>query len=309
MAPADGSGSKIGGSSGSRISRETVAAKGKLHEERTSPESDAGDGVAAMMGRLKLTAKEAKTIVMDDGDAADGRPEWAIMGKVLAPNPLSIDTIRAVLRPAWGNPKGMMVRSMGPNLFLAELESEADRDRIMKGGPWMVGKNAIIMKEFDPSIDPDDVVFDSLLVWARIHKLPYSLMNTERGTAVASMLGRVEYLDVDELGRAWGRYLRARVHVEIAEPLMRCVAVGSSASKTTVYYEVKYEKLPMYCFSCGLIGHSSLACPTPASRDEDGKLPWNSDRLCVPDLWKKEQRSSSQGSKSGQGSSTQPKGW
>ncbi|KAM0896963.1 hypothetical protein ACQ4PT_022854 [Festuca glaucescens] len=300
------SGTATGSNSVSRNSVVAEASRGKRIEGHATPEADPSDGVAAMMGRLKLTSREAKTLVMDDEDDAKGCPEWAIVGKVMAPNPLHIETIKAVLRPAWGNPKGMIVRPMGSNLFLAELESKADRDRIMKGGPWMMGKNAILLKEFDPRIKSADVVFDSLLVWARIHNLAYNLMNTERGTPLAGMIGRVEFLDVDENGRAWGEYLRARVQVDVAEPLMRCVAVGSSRLRTTVYYEVKYEKLPMYCFSCGLIGHSSLVCPTPASRDEDGKLPWDSDRVCIPDQKKKEQRSSSHGLKSGQGSSTQP---
>jgi hypothetical protein len=83
--------------------------------------------------------------------------------------------------------------------------------------------------------------------------------------------------------------------------------VESASLKKTVYFDVRYEKPPMYCFSCGLIGHSSLVCPTPASRDGDGKLPWCSERVCVPEQWKKDQRSSSgQGSLSGQGSSNQP---
>ncbi|KAM0873861.1 hypothetical protein ACQ4PT_037791 [Festuca glaucescens] len=291
------SGTATGSNSVSRNSVVAEASRGKRIVGHATLEADPSDGVVAMMGRLKLTSRKAKTLVMDDEDDAKGCPDWAIVGKVLAPNPLHIETIKAVLRPAWGNPKGMIVRPMGSNLFLAELESKADRDRIMKGGPWMMGKNAILLKEFDPRIKSADVVFDSLLVWARIHNLPYNLMNTERGTPLAGMIGRVEFLDVDENGRAWGEYLRARVQVDVAEPLMRCVAVGSSRLRTTVYYEVKYEKLPMYCFSCGLIGHSSLVCPTPASRDEDGKLPWDSDRVCIPDQKKKEQRSSSHGLK------------
>ncbi|KAM0866402.1 hypothetical protein ACQ4PT_042656 [Festuca glaucescens] len=135
--------------------------------------------------------------------------------------------------------------------------------------------------------------------------LPFPLMNVERGKPLACMIGDVYKLEVDEKGRARGDYVCARVDVDITEPLMRWVNVESASLNKTILYEVKYEKLPMFCFSCGLIGHSSLVCPTPASRGEDGKLPLNNERVCVPDMRKNEMRSSTgQGSLSGQGSST-----
>ncbi|KAM0875652.1 hypothetical protein ACQ4PT_036666 [Festuca glaucescens] len=176
-----------------------------------------------------------------------------------------------------------------------------------KGSPWVVGKNAILRKQFDRRVKPADVIFDRLLLGVRIDNLPYSIMNTKRGTPLAELIGNVDHLDMDETGRAGGSYLQAWINIEVNEPLMRCVAVESSSLNKTTFYEVKYENPPMYCFSCGLIGNSSLVCATPAERDEEGKLPWNSERVCVPDERKREARSSSrQGSNSGQGSSSNP---
>jgi hypothetical protein len=55
-----------------------------------------------------------------------------------------------------------------------------------------------------------------------------------------------------------------------------------------VFFDIMYERMPMFCFSCGLIGHSSLVCHNPAVRDKEGKLPWHGEKLCVPDIRKKD---------------------
>jgi hypothetical protein len=272
------------------------------------PKKITGDGVTAMMGRLKLTTKEAKTFVLDDSSQdAFKDPKWAIMHKIMAPNTYHIQTITSVVTLAWGNPRSLKVTSMGPNMFLAEFPSKIDMQHVLNGSPWVMGKNAILLKEFDPRIQPADVVFDRLLLWVRIYKLSYPLMNTDRGRALAGTIGDVVRVEADENGRAWEEFMCVRINVDILEPLMCWVVVDLASKKETTYYEVKYEKLPMFCFSCGLVGHSSVACPTPASRDEAHQLPWCSDRVCVQEVrWKDQRSSSGHGVQLGQGSSNRP---
>ncbi|KAM0862826.1 hypothetical protein ACQ4PT_045005 [Festuca glaucescens] len=262
-----------------------------------------GGDVADMMGRLKLTPREATPLILEDeGDEDSPCPLWALVGKVLAPNTLHVNTIASVIRPAWGNPKGLAVRHLGPNLFLAKFDSEADKTRIAKGGPWTLGnKHAILLKDFDVNVRPEEVVFNELPVWDRIMRLGYELMNADRGTPLAALLGAVEQVEVDEDGRAWGSYLRVRVTIDPSEPIMRYVSVFSKKKNKTVEYEVMYEKLPIFCFSCGMIGHSCIVCPTPAERDEDGKLPYSGDKLCVPEQRRREFSASTKHSQNGRG--------
>ena len=77
------------------------------------------------------------------------------MGKVLAPNPLHVNTITSVVRPVWGNRKGLIVRPMGSNLFQAEFRSEADKTRVAKGGQCLLKNHAILLKDFDVKIKPE----------------------------------------------------------------------------------------------------------------------------------------------------------
>ena len=53
------------------------------------------------------------------------------------------------------------------------------------------------------------------------------------------------------------RYLRARVFVKPDTPLVRFVPLTLKESKN---YPVEYEKLPKFCYFCGLIGHEVTEC-------------------------------------------------
>jgi hypothetical protein len=90
-------------------------------------------------------------------------------------------------------------------------------------------------------------------------------------------------VEVDAQGRAWGPYLRAKVLVDISKPLLRCITIFSEKRQTTDLYDVKYEKLPNYCYSCGIIGHSSVECSTPANGIENGLLPYGRDLRALDD--------------------------
>ena len=146
--------------SGSQLSGNTLSiretdptCKGRSTEGSGSSLAAVGDKVPEMFGRLNLTSQEANAFVLDDEeDEYPGCPEWAIVGKVLASNTMHISTIRAVLRPAWGNLKGLEFHPLGPNMFLAEFRCQADKDRIMEGSPWTVSKHGVILNDFDPSL-------------------------------------------------------------------------------------------------------------------------------------------------------------
>ena len=79
---------------------------------------------------------------------------------------------------------------------------------------------------------------------------------------IAMKIGPVEKLELDDQDRAWGAYLRAKVQINITKPLMRGVSIFSTKRQVKEWYEVRYEKLPNYCYSCGIIGHSSVECLT-----------------------------------------------
>jgi hypothetical protein len=234
------------------------------------------------MAKLGLTEEEAVPLVLDDVEAGK-KPKWMLAGKVLYRNQFHIQTIASALRPAWGNPRGLEFRSVGENTFVAEFESQRDRDRVRDGSPWHVSKNAVILEEFVECMQPSELKFDKLQLWVRVLNLPFNLRTSDWGKAIAKQIDKNSTQVVFD---PVGGFLRARVTVDVTKPLRRGILIDSAARKGRDWYEFQYEHIPHFCFSCGRLGHSDLMCPTPGTRDEDGSLPYGGS-LRAPDEGKR----------------------
>lgn len=253
----------------------SMAEKGKMANGVGAQEGKAAEGVNSMMGRLNLLADETDVVEMsDDEEEVETGPEkWSLDGKVLSPNVTHIQTIQATMKPAWGNPRGLRVRPAGDNVFIADFANKVDRDRALEGTPWMVGRHAVILQDHNPRLRPSEIRFDSMTIWIRILDLPFEWMNKKKGLKIAKVVDKNCSVDVDEFGIASGTFLRAKVAVPFDQPLRRWVTIRREGRDEC--FLLQYEKLPFYCFSCGLIGHGELECKTPADRDANGKLPFD----------------------------------
>jgi hypothetical protein len=66
--------------------------------------------------------------------------------------------------------------------------------------------------------------------------------------------------------------------------LKRGVLLRMTRDSEPEWFYAQYEKLPFFCFSCGLIGHRGLGCDKPVVRNAQGKLPYDRDiPLRAPD--------------------------
>ena len=88
-------------------------------------------------------------------------------------------------------------------------------------------------------------------------------MTVKMGEILGSKVGTVLKVDTDQRGRVRDSFIRVRTLLDISKPLRRGLPVqlGKNAEKT--WCEIKYERLPIFCFHCGLIGHQWERCTAP----------------------------------------------
>ena len=63
--------------------------------------------------------------------------------------------------------------------------------------------------------------------------------------------------------RSWSsdqaKFMRIRVDIPLDKPLRRCGVIASPKGEIyRVYF--RYERLPVFCFSCGIMGHDERHC-------------------------------------------------
>jgi hypothetical protein len=90
--------------------------------------------------------------------------------------------------------------------------------------------------------------FDKLQLWARVINLPFNLRNDDWGKAIAKQLNKnASSMLIDPVGG----YLRARITVDVNKPLRRGMLIDSARRQSTYWYDIQYENIPFFCFSCG----------------------------------------------------------
>ncbi|KAL4324249.1 hypothetical protein GQ457_11G027500 [Hibiscus cannabinus] len=155
-----------------------------------------------------------------------------------------------------------------PNFFLIKPASAEVTGMVLKRRPWVVHGDLFSIEAYNPAWCTDDYDFTNMAIWARVYKLPMRAMNIEMGLRLGGCIGKA--LDIDHRieGGNMGDFLRVRVQVDIKKPLHRCVLLSNGHGKQHSTCPLRYERLPRFCFFCGIVGHKLSTCSVkPATLD------------------------------------------
>ncbi|MBA0787457.1 hypothetical protein Gotri_025211, partial [Gossypium trilobum] len=92
------------------------------------------------------------------------------------------------------------------------------------------------------------------------HDLPHCFFSEGIAKQFRDFLGKFMEYDTKHIGGVFRNYMRIRVLIDVRIPLKRRKRIMASCSKQ-FYGKFKYEKLTLFCFLCGCLGHSDKFCP------------------------------------------------
>lgn len=185
---------------------------------------------------------------------------YCVVGRLVTDRPIKFpffkDTIPSVWRPAMG----VSFREIQPKLYLFQFYHEADVRRILMDGPWSYEQNLLVLKRIEGNEDPEAVDLSRAEFWVQVHHLPARFRTEAVLDAIGTFLGSFVKSDESNFDGSWRTIYRIRVELDITRPLKKKMKMKRD-DEAWVVVEFRYERLPTFCFLCGIIGHSDKYCP------------------------------------------------
>ncbi|TXG66577.1 hypothetical protein EZV62_007852 [Acer yangbiense] len=143
---------------------------------------------------------------------------------------------------------------------------QEDRNRVWNRGPWHFGNSLIVLEKPVGSRNIAQLGFNKADLWVQIHDLLIMCMNRRTAKWLAEQLGEVVELPT-ESRECWGKFMRVKVRIDISKALKRWIKLKLGKSEEVTTMNLKYERLPEFCFACGKIGHGIKECQDVDARN------------------------------------------
>ncbi|XP_039135824.1 uncharacterized protein LOC120273259 [Dioscorea cayenensis subsp. rotundata] len=180
-----------------------------------------------------------------------------------------LEVVRRLLLEMWRGMGPFTVSDMSNGFFLIHCDKPEMVESVLWEGPWTIGGMVLQLTPWKNHFQPAFEKLHLAAVWVQLHHLPIEYWAAEILELVGEQFGRLLKVD-DHIEKKISRAKFARICVEIdlSKPLKRGFWIGDEEHRSMV--AVVYEKLPVFCFKYGLIGHGEDVCSTDISRSPGG---------------------------------------
>ncbi|KAL4295395.1 hypothetical protein GQ457_12G013690 [Hibiscus cannabinus] len=227
------------------------------------------------MENLQFTEEESESVVVESPREAGDSELW-LVGSVISSKAVDGDSVCRIFRSVWKSKNIIEILELRPNFFLIKPVGAEAKGMILKRRPWVVHEDLFSIEPYNPEWHAADFTFTSMVIWVWVYQLPLRAMNGNTGLQLGGSIGKAIGVDHRVEGGNLGEFLRIRVSIDITKPLRRCILLGNGQGKKPSPCPLKYERLPRFCYYCGLIGHDLAACLTKPSDLDSRKLQYGS---------------------------------
>ncbi|GAU27412.1 hypothetical protein TSUD_356480 [Trifolium subterraneum] len=207
---------------------------------------------------------------------------WCLVGRFLTDRPIHVNSMKIAMAESWRPVKGVKIKEANSGLFLFQFSHELDMEGVLQGGPWTFDNHMLIVERVKLGVQIENIPLYHVDFWVQVHNLPTGLMAEKVGKTLANYIGSFVEYDKNNNSSFWRQYMRIRVRVDVRQPLKKESKVKSRVGEwCTINF--KYEKLGVFCFVCGTMGHTEKKCEVRFDMErDDGVRGWSKELRAEP---------------------------
>ncbi|MBA0706646.1 hypothetical protein Golax_018743, partial [Gossypium laxum] len=211
------------------------------------------------LANLRLLDDEEEAI-QEDVVVVESFSQFCLVGRCLTDSVVHFPSLRNTMADLWHPIGGICITDIGENRYLFQFFHEVDIARVLAGTPWFFNNHLLILKKILYGDNPAVMELNFIEFWVQVHELPRGLMSESMAVQLGNFCGK--FLEYDFHSPLLGQktYMRIRVCLDVNAPLKRKNKIQIGMAMTT-YARFKYEKLSLFCFICGKLGHGESYCP------------------------------------------------
>ncbi|KAJ8765956.1 hypothetical protein K2173_020472 [Erythroxylum novogranatense] len=166
-------------------------------------------------------------------------------------------TLASLMKPAMG----MSVRELNGGTYIFQFYDAVDLNRIMDMSPWSFNNQALLLERMGEYGNPWDVPLNHIYLWIKIFGLRSGFRSESVVKYVGDDIGEFVEADPTNYIDKWKEHWCVRVKLDINKPLKSSLTLKKEKTKETITVTFAYERLPTFCFLCGVLGHGEKFCP------------------------------------------------
>ncbi|KAF4388552.1 hypothetical protein F8388_012529 [Cannabis sativa] len=187
----------------------------------------------------------------------------SLVRRIVSKQSFSVGLFRTIFTRMWKALREWKVKIMEEDkeniYFGLSFQRRGDAKKVLEKQPWLFNGGFLILEEWPTSGQWRDARLDKVSLWVKMRGFPLKTLTMNNVKRLGNMTGEVQDI-------IWNNpqqiFLNGYVRVRTGFPIMGEVFVGRfipvDGGKRCV--QIKFDKLPLLCFNCGVWGHDQATC-------------------------------------------------
>ncbi|XP_074314936.1 uncharacterized protein LOC141651109 [Silene latifolia] len=204
----------------------------------------------------------ASEIDIEETDFVDELKIWefTLMGHVIGAK-ATLKIVQDFVTKHWAKIATPVVQYYKKGWISFRFSSLEDMNKVLRLGPWMIGGNSLILKQWTPTFSGNMERVATVPVWILFPGLDPYLWSEIVLSKIASKVGKPLFADPATTNKEKLSFARVLVEIDVSSEFIESVVINTPFLGQ-ISQKVVYEWVPFYCSGCGKLGHKIDTCST-----------------------------------------------